>query len=448
MPRYHYAFTIFFLFSAVAAATESPVRISQNIEESRVIDDEAAQESSTQPTKPTSPPEQSPPHSGNKSEVLSNTDSTPPAETISNNANIPEIIGINEEQFDEIPYSQLGLSADLLNYKKTTNSKLSTINQLNLSLYLNFIINSSLNFSGKLSIKDSGPEAHSGGDSQSGSAQVTFAYVEHELPLLFGELVVRAGNQLIPIGIANIGSELIDNYSVSPPDVETRIIPYNWNENGILLIKYNKNWSYYLGIFNSLDGSKFSTSNTERNFLIDAVQHGQNSKSQDIMLSSRIDYSTKQYSVGGSLVTGDTAQDSSQDKQKFLLAELHSSVYYNSLSLKALWTIATIDEAHNISGPTFFERARGYYITLAYDLLHGNYSFNKLPVFVHYSQYDLHEIVPINGTTDLSLNKSITTVGINYRIKSNLAYKFNYQFRNNASSNEDDLTEFGISFLY
>ncbi|MCB9024860.1 MAG: hypothetical protein H6625_00955 [Bdellovibrionaceae bacterium] len=346
-------------------------------------------------------------------------------------------------------HSVWGVRADLLNYQKYSGSKNSQINQLGLSLHFGHQLNSAFLFNSKIRFANDGPESHAGGDVQQGSAQVEMAYIDHNLDSDNDYFHIRIGNQLLPIGLANIKSELITELGVRPPELETELIPYAWNENGIMLVGKTTEFIYHFGVFNSLDGSKLDTNNSTRNFLKDAVQGGQNAKSKDLMGVARLDFVFGESLFGTSFLYGDTAQDSNYEKLNLSLGEVHSKIRYKNIELRAMWAIAKMTEAYNLIGPTFFDQASGYYLSLSYDLLNPeNQNSYQLPIYIRYSEYDLHDIVSFIGIKDPTLKRTRTTLGINYHFAENIAYKLNYQWRKNAVEKEDDIFEISAQFSF
>ncbi|MCB0391034.1 MAG: hypothetical protein KDD58_07080 [Bdellovibrionales bacterium] len=363
-----------------------------------------------------------------------------PAETINKNNSVE-----SQKSF------KWGINADLLHFQNKHSAQPTRSNQMGLALNLSFFPHANYLFNSKIQITNDGPEYHEGGTTQNGSLQVIYAYLEHHLLTGDLELFFRLGNQLLPLGLSNTHAELIYEYSVQPPDLETYLIPYQWNENGVLFIAHTPNYSLQLGAFNSLDGNKFDTNKPTRNFLNDGLQNGQNAKSEDIMGVARIDVSYDGNYVGGSVAYGDTAQDSQlYEKLTVTIGEVHAQLKFGGISLRAMWVMAKLAEAYKLIGPSFFDQASGYYATLAYDPLFSELSPKgvSLPLFIRYSEYDLHEKVPIFGTKDLSLDRQRITIGLNYRIHDHIVYKFNYQMRKNALSKESDLSEFSVSFKF
>lgn len=344
----------------------------------------------------------------------------------------------------------LGASADLMNYEKTTDVKTPRVNQLAMTLHFSYKLNSAFLFNSQWRVANDGPEAHAGGDVQAGSLQIDTAYLEQRLIPHSDALQLRIGNQLIPIGLANVQSELFYEWSVRPPELETLLIPYNWNENGILLVGKTSHFLYHLGVFNSLDGSQFDTTKSSRQFLLDGVQNGQNAKSQDIMFAARFDFASGENLIGGSFIFGDTAQDSSYEKLLLTLGEVHSVINYNDFELRAMWALAMLTESYKLIGPTFFDQASGYYVSLAYDI-HRTVKENQTHrwlAFVRFSNYNLHAKVSLMDIADPELDRTRSTLGFNYRIGQNVAYKMNYQWRRNARTPESDYIEFSAHFAF
>jgi hypothetical protein len=115
-----------------------------------------------------------------------------------------------------------------------------------------------------------------------------------------------------------------------------------------------------------------------------------------------------------------------------------------------------IEHADSISlaitgNPTIPAKANGYYVTLSVDMftaLDQPGRGGTFPVFVEFSQYNLHAAMPTGYTADPALNRTRTTFGFNYRPQENIAFKADYQQRKNKVSKEDDLVSFGISLVF
>ena len=75
-------------------------------------------------------------------------------------------------------------------------------------------------------------------------------------------LNLKVGHFEVPIGLMPFRDEPTDYFTVTVSEMETSLLPVNWNENGISfygLLGKQKKWYYNLSVINGLDNSAFSS---------------------------------------------------------------------------------------------------------------------------------------------------------------------------------------------
>ena len=106
----------------------------------------------------------------------------------------------------------------------------------------------------------------------------------------FGKfLKIRAGHQILPLGITNAHHEPIFYLGTTRPEGESTLIPCTWHETGLSVLGSYKNLSYQLMLVNGLDPLGFE----ERNW----IQGGRQTKYESVYFQNpaflaRLDYSS------------------------------------------------------------------------------------------------------------------------------------------------------------
>lgn len=265
---------------------------------------------------------------------------------------------------------------------------------------------------------------------------------------------------LIPVGITNLMHEPIFFNSVNRPEVETKIIPSTWNENGIMIFSNTDTFTYYAGIVNGLRAVKsgeigFSSGSWIRG----GRQAGAKALAEDFAVVGRFDYTgIEGLLVGGSVYRGNSGQgelDASGNKidGTVSLYEAHLKYNWQGLELTGLYVKGYLDDADKISSinsEVIGKEAYGYYINVAYDVyqLINKESNFALPIFARYEKYNTQEKVPSGFSADKSNDKIIWTIGFNFKPHPNIILKADYQFRDNKKEDEADVFELGVGFIF
>ncbi len=297
---------------------------------------------------------------------------------------------------------------------------------------------------------------HGANAERGGEVSVEFAYIDF---LINKWANIRLGNLLIPVGLTNLQHEPIFFNSVNRPEVETKIIPTTWNENGVLIYSNTGNLDYQFGIVNGFYGA----SHGEFGFSSDSWirggrQGGAKAVAEDFAFVGRIDYiGIEGLYAGGSIYYGNSGQGEMLDGEKIdgavSLFELHTRYQIKGFEITGLYVKGHLEDADKFSlynDDVIGEDAYGYYINLAYDVLplinkETNFS---LPVFLRYEKYNTQDSVAEGFEPDPNNDKTIWTVGFNFKPHPNVVLKADYQFRDNEGDGEPDRLELGLGFIF
>ncbi|WP_457640101.1 porin [Persephonella sp.] len=287
---------------------------------------------------------------------------------------------------------------------------------------------------------------HGAYQERGGKVIVEFLYMD----FLFNDYFnLRLGNFLIPMGITNLLHEPVFFNSVNRPDVERYIIPTTWNENGVMVFSSLENWNYYIGVVNGFYYNGFTTAGWVKG----GRQAGAKAYIEDVAVVGRVDYAGVEGLMAGvSGYTGNSGQGDGFDGTVSIV-DLHLKYTYKNLDITGLYVKGFLSDADKISsavGQTVGKEVYGYYINVAYDVLpfFVDETQFSLPVFVRYERYNTQEKVPTGYTQDKTQDKTIWTVGFNFKPHPNVVLKVDYQFRDNRAYNESDIFQMGLGFIF
>ena len=287
-------------------------------------------------------------------------------------------------------------------------------------------------------------------------SKIEFLYID----FLFNDYFnIRLGNQLVPLGLTNLLHEPIFFNSVMRPEVETKIIPSTWNENGIKIFSTHKKFVYYIGIVNSFYYNSSSGGFSESSWVRGGRQGGGKAVAEDLAVVARFDYT----GIDGLLVgisgyrgnsgQGDKDTDNNQIDGTVSMYDIHLRYSWKNFGVSALYVKGFLSDADKIStvlGRTIGEEVYGYYVDVEYDILPLLYKDTKyrLDIFARYERYNTQAKVPAGFTANPNNDKTIWTVGINYWPHPNIVLKADYQFRDNKGDGEPDVFELGLGFIF
>lgn len=307
--------------------------------------------------------------------------------------------------------------------------------------YIGYKFNEHLVFNAEL-------EVEHGSTASGGKVVVEFAYLDHLIHPLFN---VRVGHVLAPVGLINQLHEPIYFPMVDRPSVERLIIPSTWHENGILLHGENESIRYSFGFMTAPKAENYKS----ESWIKKGRQSGAKATNSDHLVVGRFDYFLGSHGfLGVSGAYGSTNQSNAELGDATLgLVDIHAALNFGQLELNLLTTQGTMSDTDKIfatTGEVIGKEVEGSYVTLKYDLMpHFNPgSEQKLKVFAHYEDLDLHKEVSEGQTKDKSLDQELTSIGLNYHIHPKTVLKYEYQIQTDETGKEYTASKFGVGFVF
>jgi len=284
-------------------------------------------------------------------------------------------------------------------------------------------------------------EFEHGGTGGGGSVSTEFLTVDY---LHAEELNFRAGLLLIPMGFVNEIHEPTFFFGAERPEVERRIMPSTWRENGAGIFgTVAERVHYRLYVVNGFDATGF-----DRDGLRGGRQKGGEALSDDFAFVGRVDVDlTDGLLVGGSVYAGQSGQEQRVGPSDELLPDMMTHIYEvhaqykgNGLSLRALWSEAFVDEAGAFNridaliNPTVGDRAnlanrmQGWYVEAAYDILPlFRDSQATLEPYFRFEQWDTQDETPTGITKDLSQDVDLYVAGVQFKPIPQVVFKVDYR---------------------
>ena len=304
-------------------------------------------------------------------------------------------------------------------------------------------------------------EIEHGSTSKDGSVSSEFAYLDY---LSSDALNFRAGLMLVPVGIVNELHEPTVFLGVRRPDVENRIIPTTWRENGIGLFgDLAEGLSYKAYIVNGLKGESFSGKG-----LRGGRQKGAEAISDDFAGVVRLDYeATTGLTVGGSIYSGDSGQDVGVSADTTIW-EGHVDYRSGGWSVQGLYTQASVDNAAELSRAIAAGKADdgvapadseidavgedlvGWYVQAGFDVLSLTDGFGEasLTPFVQFSEYNTQDSVAAGFTADAKYDVEVITLGLQYQPIDEIVFKADYQLYDNGADSADNQFNLGLGYVF
>jgi len=289
---------------------------------------------------------------------------------------------------------------------------------------------------------------------EEGSASVEFAYLDF---LLRPEVNFRAGLLLVPMGFVNELHEPPVFLGARRPDVEQRLIPTTWRENGFGLFGDLGPFTYRSYVVNGLDASGFSASGVRG-----GRQKGSEALAEDFAWVTRFDYTgTPGLLVGGSFYTGGSGQGligpgGAELGVDTTLYEGHLEWKYRGFELRALAVhselddVAGLNQALGLAGDDGVgEEQEGYYVQVGYDLLSrsAKRQMSLIP-YLRYEDFDTHADVPAGFLRDPARDIESLTLGLAFKPLDQVIVKADYQDFDNGAGTALDQFNVAIGYLF
>ncbi len=297
-------------------------------------------------------------------------------------------------------------------------------------------------------------EFEHGTTDKEGQVSVEFA----ALDFFFNPMInARAGMILMPMGFINQIHEPPFYFGNNRPQVERSIIPSTWSELGAGLFgQLTPELSYTTYVTTGLDATGFTGKGIR-----DGRQLGSEAHAESFGYVARLDYTPENIpglSIGGSAYVGEAGQGKLYAGQKInaftQLYEGHLQWKYRGLELRALGSWGHIGDAELISqqnNETIGSQNYGWYTEIGYDVLPLLFKDTSqyLAPFFRYEHFDTMAKTPTGRADDLSKDKQIYQVGLQYKPIPNVVIKADYRnITNKAGTKEPDDFNLGVGFIF
>jgi opacity protein-like surface antigen len=297
--------------------------------------------------------------------------------------------------------------------------------------------------------------------SSGGSASVEFATLDF---LLHESANIRTGLMLIPMGFVNEIHEPPFFFGVNRPDIERQIIPSTWRENGVGLFGsfLDDTIEYKAYVVNGLNAKGFRTGG-----LRSGRQKGNRALAEHLAFVTRVDWTPLAgLQLGGSVYVGKSGQNQKIDGTKIpdsmtTIWELHSEYKAYGMSLRGLFTMATVSDNGQLSDALIDlgeidpdegigGEMLGGYVEAGYDVmpLFDSETTMALEPFFRYERYDTQRGMASGFSSQDSKDIWNYTTGFSFLPIPNVVIKADYRRRNAQSGNKPDEVNLGIGYVF
>lgn len=319
--------------------------------------------------------------------------------------------------------------------------------------FLRFVLYAGYKYNERIILNTELEVEHASTDKE-GYVSVEFAYIDYLWTEAFN---LRGGLVLVPVGLVSEFHEPTTFFGARRPDIESKIIPSTWRENGVGVFGDIAGFSYKAYLLNGLKGEDFTAAGVRG-----GRQKGSEAKAEDLAGVLRVDYTAiNDLLVGASLYHGDSGQDLPFSLDT-TIADLHLDWKWKGFSLRALGVVAEIDGAGDLSAykaaaeeielsayDPVGERLTGWYVEAGFDVFSvlrpGEAS---LTPFIRFESYNTQDEVPegfnASGKNDIEL----TTIGLNFKPIAEVVLKGEYQIYDDAANSLQDQWNLGLGYIF
>jgi hypothetical protein len=303
---------------------------------------------------------------------------------------------------------------------------------------------------------------------EDGSVSLEFATLDF---LLHPAANARVGLMLLPMGFINEMHEPPFYYGNHRPEVERRIIPSTWRENGAGLFGelFGQQLTYKVYAVTGFDATGFSPSG-----LRGGRQKGSKSLAEDFAFVGRLDWQPwHEVLLGGSVYVGNSGQDQNVGgvaipDSLVTIFEVHTEIRRAGLAIRGLFTKAYVDDADDltlalqatgdlddgsvIGSPAEFiaDEMLGGYAEVGYDVWQwiSPASEMTLEPFYRFELVDTQFEVASGFSKDRSERNEIHTLGLSFKPIPNVVLKADYRNRKAREGGLADEINLGMGLVF
>lgn len=256
-----------------------------------------------------------------------------------------------------------------------------------------------------------------------------FAYVDY---LFRPELNFRAGLLLLPMGHINELHEPTVFLGALRPEVEQRILPTTWRENGVGVFGDLGPFAYRAYLVNGLKASGFTAQGFRG-----GRQKGAEGIAEDFAGVARVDFTgVPGLLVGVSGYYGGAGQQLAAEVST-LIVEGHLDFKWRGLEVRGLYARAAVQNVAALNGELKFvdaqsvgEAMQGFYAQVGFDVLSliPGTELSATP-FVRWEDLNTQLAVPEGFAGSRANNNQILTIGASFQPVAALVLKAEYQRR-------------------
>ncbi len=360
-------------------------------------------------------------------------------------------------------------------YRKYTdaNGASDTADFLRAVLYTGYKFNDWIVFNSEIEFEHATTEGE-------GSVSVEFA----ALDFMWKEWAnFRAGLVLLPVGFLNEIHEPPFYFGVNRPDVERRIIPTTWRENGAGIFgSIGEGIEFKAFVVNGLDAEGFEPSGIR-----DGRQNGSEALAEHLAFVGRLDwFPTFESVLGASFYYGKSGQnqrfavdatdagtatyDVDLPDAPTTLFDLHAQYKEHGLTLRALFTMAFVGENGQLTralgpvgslaapggigalsaGEAIGGEMLGAYGTIAYDVLPLLFPDTQMSLepFFRFEYLDTQRDLPSGFEIDRSQILEIYTAGFSFEPIPRVVIKMDYRNRRPETNGASDEFNMGVGYVF
>jgi hypothetical protein len=327
-------------------------------------------------------------------------------------------------------------------------------------LYFGYKFSDRIVFNSEIEFEHGTTEDPNNGE-EAGSVSVEFAALDF---LWRPELNARAGLLLVPMGFINEVHEPPFFYGVQRPEVERRILPSTWRENGVGAFgQLGETVEYRAYVMNGFNAQNFSDAGIR-----DGRQNGNHSLTEDFAFVTRIDWMPDVlpgFLAGGAVYVGDSGQDfevagGDVPDARLWIFEGHTQYQNGPFHARGLFAFSSLSDARELNdvlsadpdfeGPVADEMLGGY-AEVAYDVYPLLFSGEdkQLEPFIRVEYVDTQYDVPSGFEASRDRAYWVHAGGVNFYPHPQVVLKIEYRNINTRGQGERaDELGLGMGFAF